>query len=66
MSDRLVYYDDTGTDETCLGRTIYRKALHGRRGFRPDQIGIPEDDDVWCEIFEAIGQAAIESMEDSE
>lgn len=59
MSDRLVYYDDCGSDAVCLGRKIYRQALHARRGFRPDQIGIDESDDVWIEIFEDIGRVAL-------
>lgn len=56
--DRLVYRDDCGSERVCLGRRIYRSALEGRRGFRPDQIGIPEDDGLWEEIFDAIGEAA--------
>ena len=40
-----------------LGRKIYNEALYDRRGFRPDQMGI-EDEDTWDEIYEAIGQAA--------
>ena len=66
MSDRLVYYDDCGSDEACLGRKIYHAALDDRRGFRPDQIGIPTSDDVWLEIFEGIGKAALERAEAAE
>lgn len=62
MSDRLVYYDDCGSDEACLGRKIYHAALDDRRGFRPDQIGIPASDDVWLEIFEGIGKAALSEL----
>ena len=40
-----------------LGRKIYNEALYDRRGFRPDQMGI-EDEDTWDEIYESIGQAA--------
>lgn len=54
------YYDNPGDDVKRLGQHIYHKALSDRRGFRSDQIGIPIDDDVWLEIFEAIGAAASE------
>ena len=54
------YYDDPGDDTKRLGQRIYEKALSGRRGFRPDQVGIETDDNVWLEIFEAIGVAAKE------
>ena len=53
------YFDDVPDDDAAkLGQHIYRTALADRRGFRPDQIGIPEEDDVWLEIFHSIGQAA--------
>jgi hypothetical protein len=41
-----------------IGKKIYEQALYDRRGFRDDQLGI-EDREIWSEIFEAIGQAAI-------
>ena len=44
-----------------LGRYIYETALHDRRGFRPDQIGI-DDIEIWAEIFNAIGEAAREGL----
>lgn len=53
------YHDDIGTPEQKLGRKIYHKSLAGRRGFRNDQLGIPSYDDIWLEIFEAIGESAI-------
>lgn len=40
-----------------LGRKIYMEALHGRRGFREDQLGI-FDADIWLEIFEHMGKVA--------
>lgn len=40
-----------------VGRKIYMDALSDRRGFRDDQIGI-EDEEIWTEIFEAIGKVA--------
>jgi hypothetical protein len=52
------YRDDQKTPEARAGQAIYINALSDRRGFRSDQTGIPEDDDVWNEIFEAIGKAA--------
>ena len=44
-----------------IGARIYDNALADRRGFRSDQIGIPDDDPVWAEIFDHIGKAAIEA-----
>jgi len=57
------YYevDTTDNKEAELGRKIYMEALSGRRGFRDDQLGI-EDEDIWLEIFEAIGQTAREAL----
>lgn len=54
------YYDDYGTKSQKIGRKIYHKALSDRRGFREDQIGIDGEDDVWLDIFEDIGVAAID------
>lgn len=53
-----IYYDDIGNMNVRRGRRIYHDALGDRRGFRPDQIDIPYDDEIWLEIFEAIGIAA--------
>lgn len=50
--------DDQPTPEAKAGQAIYMNALEDRRGFRPDQLGIPDNDPVWTEIFEAIGSAA--------
>ncbi len=56
-------YDDTPDNEAQrLGQSIYQEALSDRRGFRPDQIGIPYDDDVWGEIFEHIGEAVASAL----
>ena len=52
------YHDEQATPAARLGQQIYHEALHPRRGFRDDQIGIPAEDDVWSEIFEEIGQVA--------
>lgn len=52
------YYDvPKGNADRELGRRIYMNALSDRRGFRNDQLGI-EDEDIWAEIFEAIGKEA--------
>lgn len=60
MTDEIApYYDDIGTDKQKLGRKIYHEALSGRRGFRDDQLGIDSEDEIWLEIFEAIGDAAL-------
>lgn len=48
--------------EIAIGREIYQAALDDRRGFRDDQIGIPNDDDIWLEIFGAIGRAALAAL----
>jgi hypothetical protein len=53
------YYSDQPSSAAArVGQRIYHEALSARRGFRPDQIGIPEEDDVWIEIFENIGRVA--------
>lgn len=58
----MSYYNaEPTTREGKIGLAIYREALSGRRGFRDDQLGI-EDDDIWMEIFEAIGQEAIKAV----
>ena len=51
------YYDDIGSARQRFGRKVYTHALDDRGGFRPDQMGIPTDDDVWLEIFEALAEA---------
>lgn len=50
--------DDTGSPDERRGRRIYHAALEDRRGFRPDQLGIDEEDEVWAEIFVALGVVA--------
>lgn len=62
MADLYHAAEDEEPEEITLGRAIYHAALADRRGFRPDQIGIPEDDPVWCEIFSAMGIAAIDRI----
>lgn len=58
----MSYHDFTpGSVEGKIGKAIYLKALHGRRGFRYDQLGI-DDDDMWTEIFEDIGREAIKAV----
>lgn len=52
---------DPDSETAKLGRHIYHEALAERRGFRPDQIGIPPEDEVWLEIFNEIGKAALET-----
>jgi hypothetical protein len=54
--------DDLITDEGSrkIGKAIYTEALSDRRGFRSDQIGIPDDDhEVWNEIYDSLGRAAL-------
>lgn len=54
----MSYYDlPEGNADLELGRSIYMGALHHRRGFRYDQLGI-EDEEIWAEIFEEMGQVA--------
>ncbi|MGO8242928.1 hypothetical protein [Rhizobium johnstonii] len=54
----MSYYDlPKGTDDVELGRSIYMGALHSRRGFRYDQLGV-EDEDIWSDIFEEMGKIA--------
>lgn len=47
--------------EAQIGQKIYMNALHPRRGFREDQLDI-FDEDIWLEIFEDIGQHALEAV----
>ena len=55
----MSYHDFTPkTRAGRLGKAIYLSALDDRRGFRYDQLGI-DDDAIWNEIFEAMGDAAI-------
>lgn len=58
----MKYRDRATSEAERIGQAIYHEALGDRRGFRPDQIGIPEDDDVWGEIFESLAHEAIEAM----
>lgn len=58
----MSYHDFTPSSrDGKIGKEIYLKALSGRRGFRDDQLGI-EDDEIWNEIFEAIGKSAISAV----
>lgn len=60
----MSYYDlPKGNPDRELGRKIYMDALHGRRGFRYDQLGI-EDADIWADIFEEIGRVAAAAVGD--
>lgn len=45
-----------------IGKQIYENALCDRRGFRPDQIGIPDEDEIWQEIFQAMGEFALHAV----
>lgn len=59
----MSYHDFTpNSREGKIGQAIYLKTLDDRRGFRYDQLGI-DDDDLWTEIFEAMGLAAIDAVE---
>lgn len=58
----MSYHDFTPRSrEGKIGKAIYLAALHDRRGFRYDQLGI-DDDEIWTEIFEAIGEEAIKAV----
>lgn len=59
---RDYYRSKPRTKAAQIGQHIYHEALHGRRGFRDDQIGIPDDDDIWEEIFQDMGERALEAM----
>lgn len=59
LEDHMSYHDfEPKTVAGQIGKAIYMDCLDGRRGFRYDQLGI-DDDDIWTEIFEEIGQKAI-------
>lgn len=60
------YRENIGSDEQRRGRRIYHSALDDRLGFRADQIGIPEDDNVWLEIFGALGDAAASATKEGD
>jgi len=58
----MSYHDFTPkTRKGKIGKAIYLSALDDRRGFRYDQLGI-DDDDIWNDIFEAMGNAAISAV----
>lgn len=58
----MSYHDFTPKSQAGkIGKAIYLKSLDDRRGFRYDQIGI-HDDDIWRDIFEAMGAVAIEEI----
>lgn len=58
----MSYHDFTPTSITGkIGKAIYMEALDDRRGFRYDQLEI-HDDEIWEEIFEAMGDAAIKAV----
>lgn len=62
----MSYYDvEPRTPEMKIGQKIYMDALSDRRGFRDDQLGI-EDVEIWEEIFEAIGTAAVAAVKEKE
>ncbi len=59
----MSYHDfEPKTRDGKIGKAIYLEALDDRRGFRYDQLGI-EDDEIWTEIFEAIGAAAVSAVQ---
>jgi hypothetical protein len=59
----MSYHDFTPkTRAGKIGQRIYMAALDGRRGFRYDQLGI-HDDEIWTDIFEEMGDAAIKAVE---
>lgn len=55
-------YGNPQTEDEKIGAAIYKHALADRRGFRPDQIGIPEDDAVWSEIFTSLAVVAKDAI----
>lgn len=61
----MSYHDFTPrTRRGKIGKAIYLSALDDRRGFRYDQLGI-DDDAIWKEIFEAMGDAAIRAVKEN-
>jgi hypothetical protein len=62
MSEADHYRNTPSSADGQLGHFIYHAALAYRRGFRTDQIGIPDNDEVWVDIFEDIGFAAREGV----
>ena len=59
----MSYHDlEPATREGKIGKAIYLDALDDRRGFRYDQLGI-EDDEIWREIFQNMGEAALAAIE---
>lgn len=56
------YYDEPETVAQRMGQMIYKRALSDRRGYRPDQVGIDESDSVCGEIFQDIGQSALDVL----
>ena len=46
------------TTEAIIGKKIYSEALYDRKGFHEDEI----DDDIWQEIFVAMGESAIRAV----
>lgn len=61
-NDDVSYHDFTPkTEAGRIGKAIYLEALDDWRGFRYDQLGI-EDDELWEEIFEAMGEAALKAI----
>ena len=59
---RDYYHSKPKRKAARIGQYIYHEALHRRRGFRDDQMGIPTDDEVWEEIFQDIGERALEAV----
>jgi len=55
-------YTEPKTRDERIGAAIYKHALEDRRGFRPDQIGIPMDDTVWSEIFTSLAVVARDAI----
>ena len=56
-------YRNPKTKNEKIGAAIYKHALADRKGFRPDQIGIPENDPVWSEIFTSLSIVAIDAID---
>ncbi|MCH8103753.1 MAG: hypothetical protein IIB28_11435 [Chloroflexi bacterium] len=58
----MSYHDFTPESrEGKIGQAIYMHALDDRSGFRGDKTGI-EGEEVWTEVFEDMGHAAIAAV----
>jgi hypothetical protein len=58
-------YNNPKTKDEKVGAAIYKHALAHRKGFRADQIGIPENDEIWSDIFTSLAVVARDAIKAS-